>query len=314
MYPAAMSQPKAEEYSFLVGFEGDWRDTWWNADFLALMAQRWRLSEARRVLDVGCGVGHWGRTLLPFFPPDATIDGVDREPVFAEKANEKAAELGLSHRARYRHAEIERLPFEDGTFDLVTCQTVLMHVADVPTALREIIRVLRPGGLVAVVEPDNLGESMTMHRGAPGTPWSDVLQLIDFQHTCEVGKRELGRGDSSIGDILPGLFAKAGLTDVAVYQSDKCPALIPPYKTRDQAIDLRQILSWIDAGLWVFAGGTREETEMLYLAGGGDPARFEALWQLGLADEQRFKKAVLAGEYTGGRAITAYLISGRRPA
>ncbi len=309
-----MSQPEAPTYSFLVGFEGDWRDTWWNADFLELMAKRWRLSEARRVLDVGCGVGHWGRTLLRFLPADATIEGIDHEPAFTEKANAKAAELGLAHRARYQAAAIEALPFEDATFDLVTCQTVLMHVADVPAALREMIRVLKPGGLVAVVEPDNLTEAMTSHRGSPGCAWGDLLKLLDFQHTCELGKRALGRGDSSVGDVLPGLFARAGLGEIAVYQSDKCPSLVPPYQTRDQAIDLCQFLSWIDAGLWVYAGGTREDTERLYLAGGGDPAAFEGLWQLGLADEQRFRTAVLAGEYSGARAVTAYLISGRRPA
>ncbi len=309
-----MTQPKAEAYSFLVGFDGDWRDTWWNADFLELMARRWRLGEVRRALDVGCGIGHWGRTLLPFLPADATIDGIDREASFAEKANAKAAELGIAHRARYQAGAVERLPFEDGTFDLVTCQTVLMHVADAPTALREMIRVLRPGGLVAVVEPDNLAEAMTMHRGSPGCAWSDLLRLLDFHHTCEVGKRALGRGDSSIGDVLPGLFAQAGLGEIAVYQSDKCPWLVPPYRTRDQAIDLGQMLTWIDAGLLLFGGGTREDTEAQYLAGGGDPAAFEGLWQLGLADEQRFRTAALAGDYHGGRAVTAYLVSGRRPA
>jgi SAM-dependent methyltransferase len=307
-----MSQADAKEYAFLAGFEGEWRDTWWNTDYLALTARRWRLSEVRRALDVGCGVGHWGRTLLPFMHPEATLDGVDREPVFAEKANAAAAELGIAARASYRHAAIESLPFDDATFDLVTCQTVLMHVADVPAALREMMRVLRPGGLVAVVEPDNLGEAMTWHRGSHPTPWPDVLQLLDFQRTCELGKRALGRGDSSIGDVLPGLFVSAGLTDVTVHQSDKCPALFPPYRTRDQAIDLRQLLSWIDAGLWMFGAGPRDETEKVYLAGGGDPARFDALWQLGLAAHQRFKAAILAGEYAGGRAVTAYLITGRR--
>lgn len=309
-----MSQPGAEQYSFLVGFEGDWRDTWWNLDFMELMAKRWRLSEARRVLDVGCGVGHWGRTLLPFLHPEATIDGIDHEAAFVEKANAKAAELGIAHRARYQASKAERLPFEDGTFDVVTCQTVLIHVADVPAALREMKRVLRPGGLVAVAEPNNLAESVTFLRGSAAPPWPDFLKLLDLQHTLEAGKIALGRGNSSVGDLLPGMFAEAGLADVLVYQSDKCPAMIPPYQTRDQAIDIRQILTWIDAGLCLLAGGTREETEKLYRAGGGDPAKLEELWELALGNQQRFKAAVLAGEYHGGRAITGYLVSGRRPA
>lgn len=309
-----MTQSAAAQYSFLVGFEGDWRDTWWNADFLELMARRWRLSDARRVLDVGCGVGHWGRTLLPFFHPEATIDGVDLEPSFAERASAKAAELGIAHRARYHTGSVEELPFDDATFDVVTCQTVLIHVADVPRALREMTRVLRPGGLVAVAEPNNLAESVTFWRGNPPPAWSDFLQLLDFQHTLESGKRALGRGDSSVGDLLPGMFQRAGLTDVTVHQSDKCPALIPPYQTRDQAIDLRQFLTWIDAGYCVLQGGTRAETEKLYEAGGGDPARFDALWDLALSNQQRWKAAVVEGKYDGGRAPTVYLVSGRRPA
>ncbi|MEZ4308105.1 MAG: methyltransferase domain-containing protein [Polyangiaceae bacterium] len=309
-----MSEQTAAEYSFLVGFDGEWRDTWWNADFLSLMAKRWRLADVQRVLDIGCGVGHWGRTLLPHMPDTTTIDGVDREASFAERASAKAAELGLAGRARYRHATIESLPFDDGTFDFVTCQTVLMHVADVPTALAEIRRVLKPGGLFAACEPDNLAEAMTSHRGFPGTPWKDVLQLLDFQHTCYEGKRALGRGDSSIGDTLPGLLAEAGFTDLSVYQSDKCPWLVPPYQTRDQAIDLRQILEWIDAGICIFGHGSRAETEEVYLAGGGDPARFGPLFDLALESQQRWKAAVVAGKYHGGRAVTAYLVSGRKPA
>jgi ubiquinone/menaquinone biosynthesis C-methylase UbiE len=307
------NQQGAEEYSFLVGFEGDWRDTWWNADFLELMARRWKLGEARRVLDVGCGVGHWGRTLLPFLHAEARVSGVDVEASFAEKASAKAAELGIAERTDYRAARVEELPFEDGTFDLVTCQTVLIHVADVPKALREMMRVLKPGGMIAVAEPDNLAESITFLRGSPAPAWSDVLALLDFQHTCEAGKQALGHGNSSVGDLLPGMFARAGLREIAVYQSDRSPALFPPYRTREQAIDLRQFLGWIDAGICLIGGGTREDAEKLYRAGGGDPERFDALFQLALAHQQRFKQAVLAGTYDGGRAITCYLVSGRKP-
>jgi 2-polyprenyl-3-methyl-5-hydroxy-6-metoxy-1,4-benzoquinol methylase len=42
---------------------GATRDFWWNHDFLELMSARWRLAAVRSVLDVGCGVGHWGRCL-----------------------------------------------------------------------------------------------------------------------------------------------------------------------------------------------------------------------------------------------------------
>lgn len=313
-YAAGMKRPDAEQYSFLVGFEGDWRDTWWNADFLELMARRWRLSEARRVLDVGCGVGHWGRALLPYLAPGATLDGVDREPEFAQKASLRAAELGLADRVRYQASTAERLPFDDGTFDVVTCQTVLMHLPDVPAALREMKRVLVPGGLVVASEPSNLTESMTQLRGSVALPWPDILRLLDFQHTLEAGKIALGQGDSSIGDLLPGLFTKVGLTDLLVYQTDRCPALVPPYQTRDQVIELRQFLTWIDAGMCLLGGGTREQAEKLYHAGGGDPAKLTELWDLVVAQQQRWKAAIVAGEYDCGRALTGYLVSGRKPA
>jgi len=42
---------------------GEVRDYWWNHDFLQLMAKRWNLETVDSVLDVGCGVGHWGRLL-----------------------------------------------------------------------------------------------------------------------------------------------------------------------------------------------------------------------------------------------------------
>ena len=51
---ATLTQHSAEYF-------GDSRDYWWNDDFLTLALQRWSVTEVRNLLDVGCGVGHWGR-------------------------------------------------------------------------------------------------------------------------------------------------------------------------------------------------------------------------------------------------------------
>ena len=65
---------------------GDTRDHWWNLDFLRLMAQRWKLDAVRDVLDVGCGVGHWGMLLAAVLPELARVTGVDREPAWVDEA------------------------------------------------------------------------------------------------------------------------------------------------------------------------------------------------------------------------------------
>lgn len=65
---------------------GDTRDHWWNLDFLRLMAKRWRLDAVRDVLDVGCGIGHWGMLLASVMPEHARVTGIDREPSWVERA------------------------------------------------------------------------------------------------------------------------------------------------------------------------------------------------------------------------------------
>jgi ubiquinone/menaquinone biosynthesis C-methylase UbiE len=141
---------------------GDTRDFWWNHDFLKLMSARWNLVAVKSVLDVGCGVGHWGRCLAPFLSPESRWTGIDREPQWIEEARKRGT--GVEHlAASFVVGEAERLPFPDGSFEMVTCQTVLIHVKDPLAVIREMIRVLVPGGLIVIVEPNNLVANLTKH-------------------------------------------------------------------------------------------------------------------------------------------------------
>jgi Methyltransferase domain len=84
---------------------GDTRDHWWNLDFLQLMATRWKLDAVRDVLDVGCGVGHWGMLLASVMPEQVRVTGIDREPSWVEHASARALARGLEGRFSYRRGE-----------------------------------------------------------------------------------------------------------------------------------------------------------------------------------------------------------------
>src|SRR3989344_8725537 len=107
---------------------GEQRDYWWNYDFLELMSKRWKLDDVHLVLDVGCGIGHWGQLLAPILPKYSKVIGIDRESDWIDKAQVRAKKLGLDKQYSYQKGTAQNLPFEDNHFDLVTCQTLLIHV------------------------------------------------------------------------------------------------------------------------------------------------------------------------------------------
>lgn len=96
----------------------------------------------RRILDVGCGTG----TMLTHLAAYGKAQGVDID----EEAIGYCRDRGLTE---VRLGSAETLPFEDESFDLVTALDVIEHLDDDTVALREIRRVLRPGGLVLVTVP-----------------------------------------------------------------------------------------------------------------------------------------------------------------
>lgn len=306
--PKARNPFDAEEYARLTGFEGRWRETWWNRDFLEVIVKRYGLQSAERLLDVGCGAGHWGRTLSKVLPPDLHIAGVDIEQAFVDQAVEVGAAFGLAD-MDYRVAEAEELPFADASFDLVTCQTLLIQVRDPALVLAEMKRVLRPGGALLLAEPNNLGGYFNTLLSEPRPDWADIQTLVDCYHTCVEGKKRLGFGDSALGEILPGLVAEAGFEEIDVAVNENCPALVPPYSSESQQI-------W--AGLESHDGarmgfGPRDNVLRFYLAGGGEEVRFDEVWELAVVVQQRIAETIKAQAYYGSRGFPMYLVTAKRP-
>jgi SAM-dependent methyltransferase len=106
------------------------------------------------VLDVGCGSGAVTREVARRLGSRGRAVGLDPSPELLAVAHELAQEAGLDDRVEFREGDALRLPFPDGSFDVVLCVTVLSHVPRGEAAIPELVRVLRSGGRLGVFDLD----------------------------------------------------------------------------------------------------------------------------------------------------------------
>jgi ubiquinone/menaquinone biosynthesis C-methylase UbiE len=141
--------------------------------------------EPRRVLEVGCGMGELAEQLGK--------DGLD---VVAIDLSQRMVELARARGVDVRVGDVQDLPFGDSEFDVVIADWVLYHVPDLDLALREIVRVLEPGGhlVAATVGPANMreiwelvGGPVTVERSFDARTGRGLLE----QHFSHVEQRDV---------------------------------------------------------------------------------------------------------------------------
>jgi ubiquinone/menaquinone biosynthesis C-methylase UbiE len=111
------------------------------------------LKSGMTLLDCGCGPGTTTVSLAQILSPSQVI-GIDIGESQIELATAHATEKEVSN-ARFEVGSIYDLPFPDNTFDAAFAHTVLQHISDPVTALKEMRRVLKPGGVVGIREEDH---------------------------------------------------------------------------------------------------------------------------------------------------------------
>lgn len=109
-------------------------------------------SRARKVLDLATGTGDMLISLLRERPDIAEATGLDISENMLAVCREKLRKRGLVDRARLLCADASRAPFADGTFDAATMAFGIRNTADAAVTLREIHRLLRPGGTALILE------------------------------------------------------------------------------------------------------------------------------------------------------------------
>ena len=124
---------------------------------IAAEVERFVALRGRRVLDVGCQTG---ALAIAMAGRGADVTGVDVEEKLVEGARIRARGHGVA--PTFRVAVAEAMPFGDASFDAVTFVDVIEHVADARAAVREIARVLRPGGTLYLFGPNRLSPAMAL--------------------------------------------------------------------------------------------------------------------------------------------------------
>ena len=114
---------------------------------IAHMLRELRVQPGDTVLDAGCGPGvHSIRVARAGFD----VDGVDISPVALAEARRRAEAAGVSDRVHLREADLTRLDIADESYDRVFCWGVVIHIPDIEVAVKELARVVRPGGRLAL--------------------------------------------------------------------------------------------------------------------------------------------------------------------
>lgn len=179
------------------------------------------------VLDVACGTGVVAREAAKRVDDTGKVVGLDCNDGMLAVARRIAPDID------WRTGQAEKLPFDDGSFDVVACQFALMFFEDRVAALREMWRVLKPGGRLAVATWDRLDHS-------PGyDAMVALLQRLFGERIADALRAPFVLGDP---DMLSALAAEAGIEGAEI-------------ETRDDVVAFPSLEDWVhtDVKGWTLA-------------------------------------------------------------
>ncbi|GCE07460.1 methyltransferase domain-containing protein [Dictyobacter aurantiacus] len=174
------------------------------APFVKAYKQRARqlleITPGQRILDAGCGTGEDTRALARLTGPGGQVTGLDFSQTMLDNAKLRTGELSLP--INFMQGDLHQLPFADNTFDRCYSDKTFQHLPQPELALSELIRVIRPGGRLVIVDPDH--ETHVLD-----TPYPEVTRR--FFHFRSSGIRQ-----PDIAHRQYALFQQHGLRDIVV--------------------------------------------------------------------------------------------------
>jgi SAM-dependent methyltransferase len=173
----------------------------------AWMLDHARLQPGLRVLELAAGPGETGFLAAELIRPGGSVVCSDATDEMLEVARARASELGIEN-VEFKRIELEWIDLETASVDVVLCKWGLMFAVDPEAALREVRRVLRPGGAVALAVWDE----------PPANPWATITTraLVELGHTTQPDPDAPGMFALAPPGLLQNLLQNAGFLEVVV--------------------------------------------------------------------------------------------------
>lgn len=285
---AAYSDPKLANVLY-HDWEADTYDEKWSISYdqrcIDYAVERFRVAAGEpdepfgRALELGCGTGFF---LLNLMQGGVIERGsvTDLSPGMVEVALRNAESLGLDVDGRVSDAE--RIPYEDSTFDLVVGHAVLHHIPDVQAAMREVLRVLKPGGrFVFAGDPTKLGDLYARKLGQ--ATWWLTTNITKFSPLASWRRPQEELDESSRAAALE------AVVDLHTFE----PAELERIALRAGAVDVRAVTEEFSAALFGWPVRTFEAAVPKGKLGMGWGMFAYRTWQkLSWVDENVFSKVL----------------------
>jgi len=206
------------------------------------------LQASENVLDTACGTGRVSFPAAAAVGPGGLVVGTDISEKMVQSARAEARNRGVGN-VRFERMEVEDLRFPDASFDAALCSLGLMYVPDVPCALQELYRVLKPGG-----------RAVSGVWGArKNCGWAEIFPIVDCRVKSEVCPMffQLGTAENQAA-----AFAAAGFADV---QTERLQTVLR-YASADEACGAAFAGGPVALAYSRFDPPTRAEAHAEYLA------------------------------------------------
>lgn len=163
-----------------------------------------KIDSVQSVLDLGCGTGFAAREIAVRSGFKGRVVGIDISPHLIDQATKLATDEGSSGRIEFRVGDTRKLKLPDDSFDAVVAHTLVSHLPDPLVVIKEMVRVVKPGGLIGIFDGDYASLTFSHPDAQQGKTYDELII-----NSCVTQPRVMRQ--------LPLLLSTAGLEFVTAY-------------------------------------------------------------------------------------------------